>query len=491
MSAIATERPVRWNIPAVLVTAFVGLSLLAPVLFQDKPWWQLLLAMLLLVICLYPTVRYFARHEAGLPTVAVFGLVYAFQFFVPIFTREPIIELTTGINDLNDSDVTAAVVMAILGVVALFGGYYLTQRPAVRRLIPIARLPLAQSKAILYCGIVTLLLPSVALLEDVIPLDYQVTVSALVRLLYAQTLIAIGILGWIVYGRKGSVVFEIWLFGLVAVAVGQGIAKGVLEEVVVPLAVVFVIRWLYTGKLALRPAAAVFAIMIFLSPVKSDFRDEAWLGPTASQNGLVKATLWVTMAKDFWGETLSGLRNLSDSTAMFVGRTDLIHQLAHIHELSPAIIPFQYGTTYRYFAVAFIPRFLWPEKPEAGESNYFFATSFGLTTEEGARRSTFGVSLVGEAYINFGWFGVAGLMLICGALLGMLQHSFGEKHSGAGGQAIFLAFFVFFLNGMGTSAEIMFGNIFQNLVAAYILLMWARQREALDAGSPEPILRPR
>lgn len=78
--------------------------------------------------------------------------------------------------------------------------------------------------------------------------------------------------------------------------------------------------------------------------------------------------------------------------------------------------------------------------------------------------------------MNFGWPGVIMIMLLQGILIGAMQHSFGGQVSGPGGQAVFLAFFVYFLNGIGSSAEIMFGGIIQNLVCGYLILLWARER---------------
>jgi hypothetical protein len=65
-------------------------------------------------------------------------------------------------------------------------------------------------------------------------------------------------------------------------------------------------------------------------------------------------------------------------------------------------------------------------------------------------------------------------MAVQGAALSLLEHIFGSYKSGAGGQAVFLAFYVFLFNGVGSSAEILFGNIFQNLTLSCILLWWAR-----------------
>jgi len=144
--------------------------------------------------------------------------------------------------------------------------------------------------------------------------------------------------------------------------------------------------------------------------------------------------------------------------------------------MTPSVVPYQYGQTYSFFLVSLIPRVVWPNKPMAGSANAFYAVTYGITSEEGAKTTTFGVSILGEAFMNFGWPGVVLIMFSQGILIGAMQHSFGGKISGPGGQAVFLCFFVYFLNGIGSSAEIMFGGILQNLMLGYLLLLWAREK---------------
>ena len=52
---------------------------------------------------------------------------------------------------------------------------------------------------------------------------------------------------------------------------------------------------------------------------------------------------------------------------------------------------------------------------------------------------------------------------------------------------LFRPFFVFFLNGIGSSAEILFGNILQNLLFGYLLLLWARQKPARQKVARLPL----
>lgn len=73
------------------------------------------------------------------------------------------------------------------------------------------------------------------------------------------------------------------------------------------------------------------------------------------------------------------------------------------------------GTLSTFFAV-FVPRFLWPEKPditESGRSLYLMATD-----QEGTSVSS---GLFAEAYYNYGWWGAPLMMVPIGIVLGLLS----------------------------------------------------------------------
>jgi hypothetical protein len=465
-------------IVSVVVAVIIPFLLTA---FDYKPL-QTLLAIFLVEVCVYPTARYFARKETGLPAMPILCLAYAMQFAVPFFTRDSTIELASAeVRNLGDSDVSAALLMAIAGVCSLQVGYYWFRKSLFRKVTPTAELHLNKSKAVLYCVLVGIFVPLLFTFKGIIPEEFQQPLSSILRLLENQVLVVIGVVGWIVYGRKDSKWYAIWLYGLVALTAARGISTGMLEEALVPIGVLFFVKWLYTRRIAVLPILATLALVLFLSPVKSDYREKVWYGgapETAEMSAPEKVVFWLQQATEYWGDTLSGNRDLSEATSSATGRADFIHQVAHIHAMTPSVIPYQYGGTYSYFLVAFIPRVLWPDKPTAGNANAFFAVTYGITSEEGAKTTTFGVSLLGEAFINFGWYGVVLIMLLQGTIISVLEHIFGGSRSGPGGQAVFIAFFVFFLNGIGSSAEILFGNIFQNLLCGYFLLLWARQKSA-------------
>lgn len=448
------------------------------------PLLQALLALVLFEICLYPTARYYFRAEPGLPIMSILCIAYAIQFCVPFFTRDAIFELVGAqVTNLSDSDVAAALVMAIVGVIAIQIGYYWMRNNRVRYLAPVARLPLKPTKAILFCAVVGSLFPILFNLKGIIPEEFQQPLSSTLVLLQNQVLVVIGVLGWIVYRRKKSAIFTIWLYALVVIAAVRGISTGMLEEGLVPIGTFFVIKWWYTRRIPAVPLLVTAALVLFLSPVKADYRNNVWFGGTpdaAELSTIGKARLWVEEAADYWQDTLTGSRGISEATTSATARGDLLHQVAHIYSMTPSVVPYQNGDTYSYFLVALIPRAIWPNKPATGNANNFFAVAYGVSTEEGVKTSTFGVSLLGESFINFGWFGVVLVMMVVGMVLGLLEFMFAGPQSGPGGAAVFIAFFIFFLNGIGSSAEMMFGGILQNLICGTALLWWARDNTAVS-----------
>jgi hypothetical protein len=444
----------------------------------DFPWLKSFLGVLLTVVCVYPSVKHLAGHQNSLPSLPVFCLAYALQFALPAFIHDDTFMLAgKEIRYLESGDVIAALVMAIAGIVALQAGYYWFQRSSYRKVIPIAHLPLRKSRAVTYCVLVGILLPLLFTFQGIIPAEFQQPLSSIFRLLQNQVLVAIAILGWLYYGRKESRIYAVWLYGLVLLVAIRGVSSGFLEDALIPLGVLFVVKWLYTRRIPVAPIVVTLALVVFLSPVKSDYRQEASENVDMSdQSSLTKGLVWVEQAVEYWQDTFSGSRDLVEATSSASDRADFLHQVAHIYSLTPSEVPYQFGKTYSFFAVALIPRIIWPDKPVSGSANGFYAVAYGVSTEEGTKTTTFGVSILGEAFMNFGWAGVVLIMLFQGILIGAMQYSFGGQVSGPGGQAVFLAFFVYFLNGIGSSAEIMFGGIIQNLLCGYLILLWAREK---------------
>jgi hypothetical protein len=482
VKSVAQIHPPGHYIWGIYTVAVFGGVILTPLVLSQYGYSPLkvLLATILLGMCLFPTAHYFADRAAGLPAFPVLCLAYAFQFAIPIFTREPVIQMAYGrINYLNDDSIITALILSVLGVGALLLGYYRLRSTALVKTIPAIGLHLNEKKAALYCVVIGVLAPLLPNIADYLPQSPNIPLMAVVKVLQSQALVAIAIMGSLIYSGKGKPWYKILLYWMIGLTVMQGLSTGMIEQVLAPIAALLIIKWQVTKRFPFPGIIFVVLMIFFLSPVKESFRLATWYEDTrVVESPFDKARLWLTKASQYWAGTLSSEDSLSQSTEQATSRMDLIHQFALVCSLTPSEVPYQYGATYSYFLVTLIPRAIWPGKPEAGASNKFFGVSYGLTTEEGAARTTFGVNLVAESYINFGWAGVLSIMAIQGAFLCLLQRVFGEDNSGAGGQAVYVSFFVFFLNGIGSSADMLFGNILQSALLSCALLWWMREKSS-------------
>ena len=87
---------------------------------------------------------------------------------------------------------------------------------------------------------------------------------------------------------------------------------------------------------------------------------------------------------------------------------------------------YQRGETMRYATYAFIPRFLWPDKPVLSRGAWFYAYVGGSPRESEAT-SSLGITAVGELYWNFGLGGVLAGMFTIGCGYGLLWRIAGSN----------------------------------------------------------------
>lgn len=451
---------------------------------------QLVLAMLLLDICLYPTLRYFLRQE-GLPILPVLCLAFGAQYSLPIFTQEPVVPVAFGYHPLEDGDIITALGLVIVGVIVLQVAYYsLNSRKAVR-LLPHVSLHLNPRRMEIYCVSIFLLSMVLGRLSLVLSDQTFLQFSAIIGLLQNQLLVVISILGWLIFSGRANRWHKLLLYLVVLTSTIKGFSTTMMESMMVPLAVLFISKWFYTKRLPVSMLAIITAAFLFLSPVKKNVRTTiVEEGPASAQVSVFeRGTDWISQSISYWSEAFSGKRDFAESTQDASSRTDLIHTFALVYAMTPDVVPYQYGDTYSYLAIGWIPRALWPEKPLANSANNFFAVAYEISTEEGVKTSSFGATLIGEGYMNFGVGGVILVMIALGLITSLLEDVFAGPESGPGGRAIFLATFVYFLNGIGSSAELLFGGLLQNLVASCLLLWWVRakrqaQQPARDSSQP-------
>src|SRR5204863_2608490 len=140
-------------------------------------------------------------------------------------------------------------------------------------------------------------------------------------------------------------------------------------------------------------------------------------------------------------------------------------------------------STYRFVAVTLIPRFLWPDKPTVNDANRFYQVAYGLTTEGNLDAVSIAVGSLAEGFINFGWTGVVGVMLLIGIILGAYQRTL----VGAESSTLFLAIGLTLVPGL-ISVESQLGQyvggMIQQMVLTVILFLPVARRRSHGA---EPV----
>jgi hypothetical protein len=106
----------------------------------------------------------------------------------------------------------------------------------------------------------------------------------------------------------------------------------------------------------------------------------------------------------------------------------LVHRIGQIwifqavYDRSPDPIPYLEGETYRPLMTSFIPRILYPDKPEE-RAGGMFGYRYGFLGQDSGDTSV-NIPWIVELLVNFGPVGVLAGMTIFGALLGLLDRAF-------------------------------------------------------------------
>jgi hypothetical protein len=229
-------------------------------------------------------------------------------------------------------------------------------------------------------------------------------------------------------------------------------------------------------------------VILFLQVGKNEFRAVYWADRTNGGGVMERVTFWLERSASQWEAVFeSGDSEDAQSLAsMSLRRTSLLTQVAHVIDLTPSEVPFQNGATYKYLAVTFIPRFLWPDKPSVNEANRFYQVAYAMTTESGLEDVSIAVGALAEAYINFGWTGVIGIMFMIGLALGVYERTFGLTHSSSLFLGIGLALIPGFLTIESQLGQYFGGVIQQALLATAVFLPVAKRRGGQEGVVSRP-----
>ncbi|MBV9279271.1 MAG: hypothetical protein JOZ41_04250 [Chloroflexi bacterium] len=449
-----------------------------------------LAAILVWAVCLFPISHWRASGGRGVPMFELICLAYGSQYSLPVYLDPNAVSTWIGIVPVRWDDTLQALLLTALGIGAMILAFYGGRRLLAGRL-PRVDLPLDRQHRLAYvvAGLV-LGLAFQAIQNGGLGVANSSGSAAILRVLASQSYVALILLAEALYSRQlTGVIWRLLLYGSVAVLVVLGMSTGTLESALVPVALLVIVYWYARRRFPLRWVMLGLVLFLILNSVKNDYRlavQQGTVGSGVASRSLAWADLAVKRLElAAQGGLTAGSQGLVRDSA---GRLDLVHIFAHVHGLTPSAIPYYSGQTYSYLASAWIPRFLWTDKPQAQSASGGTDVTYGLAYANDVSTSI-GLGQPAEAYANFGPLGVLLILALQGLFFALMDAVFNGPGSD-GGRAVYLSVMVFFLNGIGTGTAILFGAVIQNCLASALVLKafsrWAPVEAVLELARQRP-----
>jgi len=437
------------------------------------------LGIVIAALCLFPLALWGARGSHGVPMFELICIAYLLAFGVPIYTQENGMVILSRFQPYAWEQTQIAVQMAAVGIACLIAGYYAARPSALVRAMPRVDLPLRpfwRSKFIAAALAVGLGTIALNVLQ---PSDGGGAFASFERVLQNQAYIALVLLAYDAF-RARDPRRALWLYAAAGALALLGMLTGMLENVLVPLVLVFVVRWHVARRMPVAWLAGGIVLLVILNSVKHEFRQAAWYSGEQLSAGQ-KAGLWLGLGGQAAQEGVGENGGSSEMLRSTLSRFDLLHQFVRITDMTPQSVPYYEGYTYEYLLYGWIPRVLWPDKPTAQIANVLLSVDYKFITQEQTAGTMIGIGHLPEAYANFGLWGIVIAMSLQGALFALVDRVLNSPASD-GGRAIYLTVMVFFLNGIGSSTATHFMAIAPNVVASALILRLFTVRTSARRG---------
>ena len=138
--------------------------------------------------------------------------------------------------------------------------------------------------------------------------------------------------------------------------------------------------------------------------------------------------------------------------------------------MTPGSVPYWNGATYSSLLTKWIPRFLWPGKPQELTGNEF-GQRYGFL-DPSDQGTSLNLPWIVELYANFGAWGVLLGMGIFGAFVAFVNRLFNQSQMNPV-EFVYGAVMLFGLYNQGSSFAMTVGNVLLLSIALYVLLKLA------------------
>jgi len=364
------------------------------------------------------------REAELIPLMPLHGLFYALTFGLPVMSNKvqvfsPLPDFPAfmlwmevrddGLTSVKDDALTSALMLTIIGQFCLYLGYYgfgklyRKLKPIRVRDIPIQQ-QLIFSWFLFGCYLLLQLFPKLREMPSINQLSTPLAY------------ISLGILALLDLDRK----LTGWQRVLFRIAQSLVLLNALLSGSLAPLVLLIVffgvLYWGNKKRIPWHLIALIAIIMVLLNPIKQQFRKHIWSADNKNISIIEKTVLLGGVVGEHY-ENKPLLLEISKDKGL-LNRASNIGLLSYTIFATPEFIPYWSGDSYRTLWTSFIPRILWPGKPQATIGQDFGHRYYLL--QEYDKNTSINLPWLIEFYINFGILGVLSGMFFVGVFFRLL-----------------------------------------------------------------------
>ena len=216
------------------------------------------------------------------------------------------------------------------------------------------------------------------------------------------------------------------------------------------------------------PISVGFLLMLFIQSIKSDYRQMTYF---LADGGNLTISAQVGIMQGLWKQRMETPELLFGPVMMssVIDRANQGKLVSMAISYVPASEPFADGETiYSHLLASFIPRFLWPDKPEVGGR----ANMIRFTGYEPNAVTSMDIGPLGDGYVNFGAKGNIIFMFLYGFAFSLVLYKLFSI--GIGGQWSMILWIPLFYAGavkMDSSFLACAGHIIKSGIFAVIIIL--------------------
>ncbi|MFH7024923.1 MAG: O-antigen polysaccharide polymerase Wzy [Heteroscytonema crispum UTEX LB 1556] len=413
-----------------------------------------------------PCIQYlFDRHRSLMPFFPLVGIYYATSFGLPIFSSKSELSGRFSISNVSNEALT----LTLLGLAAMNIAFFISKYTIWNKIKPI-RLPQTYSldKLLIFLWVLILLNTAARYIPSIR------SIPSIGMFIGGGLYLAYGMF-YILWSRGKLPKTQVWLLLLIFLPIDiiPRLSSGLLAEIMILFLFMFNIVWFVHRKIPVILISILIVLYLAFSPVKAEYRNLTWNSrkPEAQLNPIERLQLFINLSIEyhqkytFNKESIYRAPKIS-ATDKAAERSAMIIFLSDVMKNTPEIVPYWNGETYLPLLTSYIPRIIWPDKPEIRIGNDFGHRYKILDADDFS--TSMNLPMIVEMYVNFGSWGVIIGMSLLGSLLVFidkkLNHpNMSELEFAVGASTMFQLVY------QETNASLLFGPLIPFLLVIHIL----------------------